>query len=295
MFIRFVRDYYLNANKMFSAGEVVNLDQQLSARFINEGAAVDMRNQARMLEYPFIALGATTIPMIMPPGDGAANGLTWSGTVGAFTITGAVVFQSYSFPQECFLYMPANAITGTGNAAGFYYAILTSTTAGTLYNNLYQGGWPQASIPAAPTPFSGITNATFITQTTGAEITMISLTVPGGVMGPHGVFYEKDQVSCSNNANVKTLRRRGAGNQFALSTLTSTPGYLAGTSIRNRNSVSKQSGANGQSGDYGTPGSHNFYSWDTNANWTFALTLQSAAATDILAVEALEAFVVPGY
>lgn len=241
-----------------------------------------------------IVLANDATPMIMPPGDGATAGLQWSGTAGAFTLVGAVNFQAYTFPCDVFLYMPAGAIAGTGNAAGLYYAQLTSATAGTVYNNRYFGGLPRAAIPAVPTPFSGVTNGAFITQTTGAEITVLSIAVPGGLMGSNGVLRTMEFTSANNNANGKTVRWRSPSSQLRGSSLASGVGLQAGSSLRNRNSQSRQVVGNGQNGDYSTVGQNVFHTVNTAADWSLTLTLQTAVNTDIVALEAFEVQVIPG-
>lgn len=101
------------------------------------------------------------------------------GDNGALTLTTALL---QTFSQGLYLYFPANAIAA-GVAAGSYWTVMSSTTAGTIYNNTYIGGKPVA--PVSPTAFS-TTGPGAYTQTTAASITNVSMTLPGGIIGLEG-------------------------------------------------------------------------------------------------------------
>jgi len=108
------------------------------------------------------------------------------------------------------IYMPAGAIftAGAGSAAGLYWFVGSSTTAGQVYNNQYTSGNPTA--PAVLVAFV-TTGPGVVTQTVGTAIDMVSITVPGGSIGPNGTLTTDDLCACTNNANSKTLTNNYGG------------------------------------------------------------------------------------
>ena len=144
--------------------------------------------------YPLngsVAMFSTVFPMILPSSgtignNGALSGLT-------------ALHGTY---DSCYMYFPENAIAA-GVAAGLYYCAMSSTTAGTIYNNTYTSGAP--TIPASPTAFS-TTGPGAYTQTTGSFITVLSVTVPGNSMGINGGLDSQVALSNNNSAGVKTFQ-----------------------------------------------------------------------------------------
>ena len=120
-------------------------------------------------------------PRILSQG-GVAIGVPSSGTMGNNGALSALTALPTTYSGGIYLYFPANAIAA-GVAAGLYYCIMSSTTAGTVYNNTYTSGVPTA--PASPTAFS-TTGPGAYTQTTGVDITLRSDPILGGTMGPNG-------------------------------------------------------------------------------------------------------------
>lgn len=143
---------------------------------------------------------ATGIPFVVPPGDGGSTGLSFTaGGNGAFTTT-SILASVGSILGACYLYLPANA-GGSGCVAGWYYAEFSTSLAGTVYANRYTGGLPV--IPATKTPFAGNPSGR-ITQTTD-EITLYSVTLPGGAIGKNG-FLELLMPFVSTTTNTKYAR-----------------------------------------------------------------------------------------
>jgi hypothetical protein len=123
---------------------------------------------------------ACGIPFVLPPGDGGANGLSFTGGGGgAFTMTAAILAGGWNLLTDCYVYLPAN-VGGSGNTAGWYYAQFSSDTVGTIYADQYVSGQP--TIPAAPAVFPG--NPSGRITTTTSEITAnTGLTLPAGALG----------------------------------------------------------------------------------------------------------------
>ena len=106
------------------------------------------------------------VPFVLPPGDGAANGLQFTGSAGAFTLSAAILNNAWNVLKGCWMYMPAS-FGGSTYPAGWYWAVFSSDTAGILYTETYVSGRPAR--PATQTPFS--TNLSGWLTTTTAEVT----------------------------------------------------------------------------------------------------------------------------
>lgn len=132
---------------------------------------------------------STSIPMVLPSSGSVGNN-------GALTLTTAL----HAVYAQCYMYFPAGALYA-GSVAGAYYTVMTSTTQGTVYNTRYEGGIP--SIPSAPTSISA-TGPGAYTQTTNADITLLSTTLPGGLMGPYGALLMYPMFVNNNSGGAKS-------------------------------------------------------------------------------------------
>ena len=216
-----------------------------------------------------VTLLSSAIPMILPSSGSIGNNGALSGLT-ALPVTYA----------NCYLYFPADAIAA-GVAAGLYYVVMSSTTAGTIYNNTYTGGLP--AIPSSPTAFS-TTGSGAYTQTTGADITLLSLTVPGGLMGLNGVLSETKHHVYNNSAGFKYNKQIFGGTTFMVQAPTTTTGIRTNSFISNRGvsnaQVSQGSFSSGWfAGGVVTP---LYGTVDTTSDKTYASTGQLATATDYL-------------
>lgn len=129
------------------------------------------------------------------------------GNNGALTLTTAVLL---TVPRFC--YFPADKIY-VGSAAGLYWTVFSDTSHAVVYNNLYTGGPP--AIPASPTPFV-CTGPGAYTQTTGADITVASFTLPGGSLGPTGSLTEHYKFAHNSSASARPVKSFIGATQFAL-------------------------------------------------------------------------------
>jgi hypothetical protein len=153
-------------------------------------------------ESPIDALQAG-IPFVLANGTGTSNAITVTNTAGAAVLsTISAMPNTYSVANTggAYIYLPANAV-GTGQAAGFYYFIATSTTGGTVYNNMYAGGQP--TIPASPAAFGTVTTGTFL-QTVGSAITALSLPLQANLLGANGFIEINGLFVDMNSAQAKT-------------------------------------------------------------------------------------------
>ena len=101
---------------------------------------------------------------------------------------------------KAYVYMPASAISA-GSSAGWYYAVFSSTSAGTVYNNVYTTGVP--AVPASPTAFVTTGPGAFV-QTT-AQITGVNFTIPGNSFGINGGFSYYLTAALPVTAGVKLI------------------------------------------------------------------------------------------
>lgn len=128
-------------------------------------------------------LGLTNYANPLLAQGGPPIGKPPSGTIGN---NGALSLLVTALPTiysgGIFLYYPFGAIS-TGSAAGFYWTVMSSTTAGTIYNNQYLGGTPV--VPASPTPFVTTGPGAYVGDT-GFPTVSASVVVPGGALGLNG-------------------------------------------------------------------------------------------------------------
>lgn len=128
--------------------------------------------------------------------NGVAIGLPGTGSIannGAFTAGNA--FTNIKANTGMFLYFPTSAIVA-GSTAGFYYTVMSSTTAGTIYNNTYTSGTPL--VPASLTSFVTTGPGAFTQPNT--ETTLLSLPIPANLMGNQNVI----QISAYANIRAAT-------------------------------------------------------------------------------------------
>lgn len=281
-------------------GSTLSLSAALEADLVNQGKAVwvaapeltaselaHASAHARMRPpngVPII-LAQSAIQMILPS----------SGTMGANgSLTGLTALPYSAFPQPCFMYFPAGKVF-SGSPAGMYYASLTSATAATVYNNMYTSGRPQDAIPVVPTPVVDAGPGAY-TQTTGAGIVLVAVTVPGGLMGPNGRLYVTSDCLANNTAGVKALACRVVGTSTIFSSglaswLTQRiHGYLSNAGVENRNfGMTNLSGGQG----FGT-GSFSQRNQNTAVDFVVDITGQITTDTDFIVLAANSMLVYSG-
>lgn len=211
------------------------------------------------------------IPMIMQS----------SGSMGAGGALTGLTALNTTYPN-CYMYFIAGAVF-SGSAAGWYYAVMSSTTTATVYNNVYTSG--VAGIPSSPTEVSGPGPGAYV-QTTSAQITGYSLTIPGGSLGPNGVLGFSLQSTYPNNANTKTIRAVFGGTVVLVSGQTTSASQSVLREIANQGSQSRQvTHASGSTGSGNSTGAAIRLSVNTSADQTFSTAHQLAVDTDFLVIE----------
>lgn len=229
------------------------------------------------------------IPMVLPS----------SGTVGNNgALSGITAIPTGIIYPHAYVYMPANAISA-GSAAGYYYAQFSSTTAATLYNNVYTSGTP--TVPSTPTAFV-TTGPGAYTQNTAAETVAITVTIPGNTLGINGSINTISSFSCTNNANTKILRVAldSTSNQIFAANVTSTAylkifGDLVAMGVTNR----QIAGANmtGAQAGLGTgtinPGIGPFLSLDMTVSHNLIFYIRNSNAADTSVLTMAQAIITP--
>ena len=156
------------------------------------------------------------IPFWLPPGDGGANGLIFTGTRGVFTLSAAAPMQyAVAFTRNCYCYLPAGA--GGLVAGGWYWCQMSDDTNGEIFQEMYSGTG-QPKFVSSPTAHPNLT-ATRITQTLSA-VTIFSVIMPGGSLGPNGILRAEFGGRFNSSATSKALRIRINTQHF---------GYMSGT------------------------------------------------------------------
>lgn len=243
------------------------------------GAINDNENKFFELAPSFPrVLAQSAIPFILGCGSGGTGTQLMMGNNGALT---SFATQPRTYSEGAWVYLPANAIDGS-NTAGWYWAVFSSTTAATIYNNRYTGGNPITAIPATPTPFV-CTGSGAVTQTTATNIVAASGTLPGGVLGANGSLKFAVELGMGATAVDRVWGFYVGGTAMMATTTPSSSSTIAGVRyhgvVRNRNSQSRQvaTGFAGYSSS-STAGVTYFGTVNTAADTTWEITLRLSAS-----------------
>lgn len=225
-------------------------------------------------------IGQTAIPFVLTSGSMGNNG--------ALTLTTAV---ATAYPNA-YVYMPAGAISA-GSVAGWYYAVFSTTSAATVYNNTYTGGNP--TIPSSPTAFSTTGPGAF-TFSTASSYTGISFTVPGGTLDTNGSIEVQYTATANTSANAKYARAliNNSTNLSGATAFTSQGSgrfncVFANRGVLNRQSTNCVQFANGQLSQV-----NSVSAIDTTANVTVDSNLfLNTSTSDTLTIETFRVVVYP--
>lgn len=170
-----------------------------------------------------------TIPCMI----GNSGTVTATATLGNLTLGTALDAIYGPTNNNCpgiWLYLPSTALASPQNVAGWYWAVMTSTTVGTVYTaQPTNGGLSQVAISstqlAATNPFSTgaqtgysfnyapPTGTLTIATGSGAGYTGVTtatpasvFALPGGTLAPTGSLQFNGTTSANNSAGAKTLR-----------------------------------------------------------------------------------------
>jgi len=233
-------------------------------------------------EYPVSGGGALVNTYMQ---WGCAVGIAPSGSVAANGALTLGTSLGYTHTDGLWLYFPAGAVQ-SGSAAGFYWVVMSSVTAGTIFANTYTPATDLSpSIPSSTTAISAAGPGAY-TGVTATEITVATVSIPAGVLGTRGRLNTDYLARCNNSAGVKSVFVRYGGTlatQFDLSTST---GTRQGQIITARGRTDRQLAQASSTASYslmsGTP---NRLSVDSTQAQTLTFSAQIATATDWLVYE----------
>jgi len=224
----------------------------------------------------------TAIPFIVPSSGSIGNN-------GA--LTGLTALPT-TYSQGCYMWFAAAAIAA-GSAAGWYYVVMSSGTAGTIYNNQYKsaliGGQPY--IPPSPTAFATTGPGAFTGVTTAQ--TGPSWTLPANIMGANGVLEVTAMFANNNTAGTKTFTvKLGSGTIYTQANTTNVAA-LGLPVVQNQGQTGAQ--VVNQTGTFGAGTTGQTYlTQDTTTNLTMSVTLQHGTATDNAILDGVSCVLTPG-
>lgn len=244
-----------------------------NAEFIYDGA--------RWTRKDPLVLSQSGIPIIMQSSGSIGN----NGALTGLTALGV------TYSGGCYMYFPVNTIA-TGVAAGWYYVVMSSTTAGTIYNNLMSSTQP--TIPASPVAFA-TTGPGAYTQQTAVPITAIAAVVPANFLGVNGGIQFDTTWNQNGTAGAK-YEGVGFGSNDSSHNQNSLAHNLTGGStvdhsqqtIRNRGATNSQVVfSNFSASSFGGNGNspNAFATIDTTASQFALLSLQIAVVTDWIVMD----------
>jgi len=276
-------------------------DHQVVARVVTEEQRAAQRSQVPpgvILQRDSYTLGQSIaaegvlyqsgIPFWIPPGDGGANGLSFSGTRGVFTLSAASPIAGLGatvLSGGGYMYLPAGA--GGLVSGGLYWFVMTDDTNGEVFAETYTFG--KLVRVTSPTALPNMA-AGRITQSTN-EINFASFVMPGGSMGDNGISRFLFKWFTSITAGVKSVRLRTGGGVawFSGLTTTSSNNLTAQSTRSNMGSKIRQIGNRTGSGSgWDVLGATTYASdvttVDTSVDVTLTVTAQIAANTDSIVV-----------
>lgn len=222
------------------------------------------------LESGYVLL-QSAIPFIM----------TSSGSFGSFGVLSGITGINTAH-AAAYCYFPANSISVSGNAAGWYFTVFRSTTVADVYQNTYLVGQPQ--IPEVLVPWTTGGPGAF-TQATSIDIPGPTAVVNADALGRNGGLLWERATTVYNSAGAKKINTYLGGLVIQGATFTTTAYNGAWGSIKNRGSANSQYSINGGNGDIGNAGGVKYLSIDTTQNQLFSQSLNLAVATDYAVLE----------
>lgn len=128
-----------------------------------------------------------------------------------------------------------------------------------------------------------------------SENTLFTFTVPANTLGKNGMLRVTTEWTCTNNANIKTVRMRfGAGGVVAMErVLTSASLAVVQSKLSNRNGAASQVTYSTANLDSSTSSEFRTSTADTAIDQTFVITGQKVTAGDTLTVETILVEIIP--
>lgn len=227
---------------------------------------------------------ATTISTLYSAG--VPVGIPSSGNIGNNgALTGLTAFAT-TYPN-IYLFFPAGAIAA-GSAAGFYFCQMSSTTAGTIFNNALPAG-TKPTIPATPTPFVTTGPGAYV-QSTSVQI-LAQPVITGGAMGNNGLCQVSILLSTNATVNNKTINTLFGGTSIGSSTGGGAGVFWNIFDVQNQGQANRQVFLKGgyalatASGFGAIAGANTFANVNTANNFNIEVDGTLSTATDYIVLE----------
>lgn len=212
----------------------------------------------------------TAVPVIIPNSSTVA-------TNGAITVT--ALPSTYS--EGAWVYLPASAIVG--GAAGYYWTVFSSTTAGSVKTNYID---PTSEfLPYVPTGtlVTAVGSNASYTTPAATDINMINITVPANSISKNSCVRMFSRIVCTNSADDKIVKHLLGNATVGSQTYTTSTGGSLDTALFARASNKQVFGTYGDS----TTSTTTYGTVDTSAASKLVVTGQLEVATsDYIVIEA---------
>jgi len=221
--------------------------------------------------------------------SGIAFGIPSSGSVGNNGALSLTTAFPRIFSNGIYLYFPTGAIY-SGSAAGLYWTVMSSTTAGTIYNNVYSPSTTTVPSPVTSRTAFSTTGPGAYSQTTATSIALASFTIPANLMGTRGELWLSSGWDTSATTTGKMFGAMWAGSAQGLISNASASYYGGNYSlaIKNQESATQQY-INFASNGFGSGVLPVWQTADTTAAQTVVqIAKLSSAATDYVVLETWE-------
>ncbi len=149
---------------------------------------------------------------------------------------------------KAYLYFPVGKIcsactasvggAGAGNAsaAGMYWVIMSSTTVGVIYNNRLTSGAPVDI--TSPTALAETGPGAYVQTVT--QVTMLTISIPGNLLGPNGNFIFEEHASRPSNTDLVQMDATYGGTVVGVQQQASVVYYVMRRSVQNIGYTNKQ-------------------------------------------------------
>jgi hypothetical protein len=110
------------SGSVLAAGTTQTLARDIAADLVRRGFATPVGTPVWQSTAQSVArvIAQSNIPFLIMPGDGGANGCSFSGTAGAFTLSAAILANIYVALTGCYAYFSAN-FGGSTLPDGWYW------------------------------------------------------------------------------------------------------------------------------------------------------------------------------
>lgn len=219
----------------------------------------------------------SSIPFILPASGSVGNN-------GALTL-GVALDRIY---PRAYMYFPSGALF-SGSAAGWYWTVMSSTTVGVVYNNVYTSGYPTIPTTAGFTT----TGPGAFTQTAGVDLTCISFTLPGNAVSRFGGMQSRMCMTSGGAGGTKTGKVFFGASPFHVTTIPAANNFangLGGFAVDGNPTVLKVTHAEQSTGHTnGLTYAQLILTNDITIDKTIGVTIKTAAAaTDWVVLQECE-------